>query len=52
MRTLIEELNLRIEDYSEIKEGLGPLIKDYHELLHDYMNREQLISFVHTKEYF
>lgn len=52
MRTLIEELNLRIEDYSKIKEGLGPLIRDYHELLHDYMNRLQLISFVHTKEYF
>lgn len=51
MRTLIDELNLKIEDYSEIP-GLGPLVKEYYELLQDYMAREQIISFVHTKEYF
>lgn len=51
MRTLIDVLKVQIEDYSTIN-GLGPLIKEYYELLRDYMNREQLISFVHTKEYF
>ena len=51
MRTLIDELNVQIEDYSTIN-GLGQLIKEYYELLQDYMNREQLISFVHTTEYF
>ena len=51
MRTLIDVLKVQIEDYSTIN-GLGPLIKEYYELLHDYMNREQFISFVHTKEYF
>ena len=51
MRTLIDELKVQIEDYSTIN-GLGPLIKEYYELLQDYMIREELISFVHTKEYF
>lgn len=51
MRTLIDELKVQIEDYSTINR-LGPLIKEYYELLQDYMSREELISFVHTKEYF
>lgn len=51
MRTLIDELNLKIEDYSEIP-SLGPLVKEYHELLQDYMAREKMSTFVHTKEYF
>lgn len=51
MRTLIDELEVQIEDYSTIN-GLGQLIKEYYELLHDYMHREEIKSFVHTKESF
>ncbi len=49
--TLRDELNLKIEDYSENKE-LSKAIRDYVELLLDYLNREKLAPFVHTKEYF
>ena len=28
------------------------VVRKYFELLEDYMNQEQLISFVYTKEYF
>ncbi len=51
MKILTGELNLKIEDYS-VEPELGPLIREYHELLQDYMNREQIISFVHTEKYF
>lgn len=50
-RTLIEELNLKIEDYTQIPE-LGPTVREYFELLRDYMSREKMISFVHTRGYF
>lgn len=49
--TLRNELNLRIEDYSENLK-LCSSIKIYFNLLTDYMTREQLNSFVHTKEHF
>lgn len=51
MKSLVEELKLKIEDFSSI-EGLSPLIREYFELIIDYMNREQIGSFVHSKEYF
>ncbi len=51
MQTLIDEIKLKIEDYSKIQD-LGPSVREYFELLRDYMNRENLGSFVHTKEYF
>lgn len=51
MKILTDVLNLKIEDYSVIP-NLGSLIKEYHELLQDYMNREQINTFVHTKEFF
>lgn len=51
MKSLVEELKLKIEDFSSI-EGLSPLIREYFELIIDYMNREQIRSFVHSKEYF
>jgi hypothetical protein len=49
--TLISELNLKIGDFSEIA-GLKPEITEYYELLRDYMIRQELPSFVHTKAYF
>jgi len=51
MKTLIEEINLRIEDYSQM-ENLGPKVREYFELIRDYMQREQLVSFVHSREVF
>lgn len=51
MATLIDDINLRIEDYSNI-DNLSLLIREYFELLNDYMSREQMRSFVHTTEYF
>ncbi len=49
--TLREELNLRIEDYSENKK-LSKYIQNYYNLLIDYLERERVGSFVHTEEYF
>ncbi len=49
--TLVNELNLKIEDYSK-KEELNVGIKKYFSLLMDYIGREKLPSFVHTEEYF
>ena len=49
--TLRDELKLKIDDYSE-NEKLNGSIKNYFSLLIDYRSREELISFVHTKEYF
>lgn len=46
-----EEVKLKIENFQD-DESLYKKIRDYFELLKDYMNREQLMSFVHTKEYF
>lgn len=49
--TLRNELKLRIEDFSE-NEELKKNIRNYFNLLVDYLSREKLISFVHTEEYF
>ncbi len=51
MQTLREELKLRIEDFSEDEE-LAQTIREYFDLLRDYMVRQGLTSFVHTREYF
>lgn len=51
MLTLINDLKLKIEDYSQIS-GLSTLVREYFELMNDYMSREQLRSFVHTRGYF
>jgi membrane-bound ClpP family serine protease len=48
MQTLREELKLRIDDFSE-KEGLKETVRGYFELLQDYMMREEMQSFVHTR---
>ena len=52
MKTLRgEEIKLEIEDF-ERDSALCQAIRKYFDLLKDYMNREQLVSFVHTREYF
>ena len=49
--TLRGEVNLKVEDL-ESNEGLYKYVRSYFELLKDYMRREELISFVHSREYF
>lgn len=49
--TLQNELNLKIEDYSE-NEELSKSINSYFRLLIDYISREQRIPFLHTEEFF
>lgn len=51
MKTLQDEVKLEIEDYTKIKD-LGPIVKEYFELLKDYMNREKMMSFIHSRGYF
>lgn len=51
MRTLQEEVGLKIDDL-EVRSELHGHIRAYFGLLRDYMLREKLYSFVHTKEYF
>lgn len=51
METLRNEVGLQIEDLSE-ESKLHQYVRSYFGLLSDYMNREQLFSFVHTKGYF
>lgn len=51
MKTLTHELNLKIEDYTTISD-LGPTVKEYFELLKDYMYRGKMTSFVHTRNFF
>lgn len=51
MQTLCEEVGLKIEDINETPELSGH-VRDYFNLLKDYMTREELYSFIHTKDYF
>ena len=51
IRTLRDEVGLQIEDLSA-NSRLYQYVKLYFELLKDYMSREQLFSFVHTRGYF
>ena len=51
MRTLQEEVGLKIDNLAD-NSVLHKDIRGYFELLKDYMHREQLISFIHTREYF
>ena len=51
MRTLQEEVRLKIDDLAD-NAILHQDVRDYFELLKDYMHREQLMSFIHTREYF
>ena len=51
MGTLQEEVRLKIDNIED-NPVLHRNIRDYFELLRDYMQREQLMSFIHTREYF
>ena len=51
MKTLTGELNIRIEDYNTIPK-LGKTVREYFELLRDYMIRANMTSFTHTKRFF
>ena len=50
-KTLREEVNLKIDSFEDDVE-LYKAIRSYFELLGDYMHRGELVSFVHTREYF
>ena len=50
-KTLQEEVNLKIENLEE-DEDLYRYVRTYFSLLKDYMHREDLVSFVHSREYF
>lgn len=50
-KTLRDEVNLKIEDL-ENSQDLYKYVRSYFGLLKDYMDREKLISFVHSREYF
>lgn len=47
----LEDIGLKINDFSEI-EGLSELVSGYYGLLTDFMQSENLNSFIHNKEYF
>ena len=49
--TLREEVNLIIDGLEE-NDALHRAVREYFELLRDYMLREELVSFAHTREYF
>ena len=51
MRTLQEEVGLKIDNLAG-NPRLHRDIRDYFELLKDYMHRERLMSFIHTRGYF
>jgi len=51
MNSLTNELHLKIDDYSK-DSALTKAVREYYELLRDYMNRSDMMSFVHTPEYF
>ena len=50
-KTLQEEVDLKIENLEE-DEDLHKYVRTYFSLLKDYMHREELVSFVHSREYF
>lgn len=48
--TLINQLRLEIDDYSN-NNVLRPKIRDYYELLSDYVSRNNVPIFVHTRKF-
>ena len=51
MQTLRADINLKIDDLSDDRE-LAKAVTRYFDLLRDYLYRQAVVSFVHTKEYF
>lgn len=50
-KTLREEVDLKIDDL-ETDQGLYTHVRDYFGLLNDYMRREKLVLFTHSRGYF
>ena len=51
METLQNELGLKIEDFSSIPD-LGEEVHKYFGLIKDYIRRQQIEPFIHTREFF
>lgn len=51
MQTLRDEVGLKVEDMGDAPE-LSGRVREYFNLLKDYMAREEIYSFIHTKDYF
>lgn len=51
MDTLRSELRLRIDDMDE-QPDLASSVRQYHRLLRDYMRRQEISNFVHTRGFF
>ena len=51
METLRKEMKLKIEDISTI-EDLGKSVTEYYDLLKDFLDREKMSNFIHTKKFF
>ncbi|MEM9478037.1 MAG: serine dehydrogenasease [Verrucomicrobiota bacterium] len=49
--TLVNEIRLKIDNLEGV-DGLNPALDEYFGLLKDYMAREALQNFIHTREYF
>ena len=49
--TLQEEIRLKIDNIEDV-DNLGEALNEYFWLLKDYTHREQIRSFIHTREYF
>ena len=52
MVTLQEEVGLKIDDLAALPAGIMQCVRNYFELLKDYMQQKQLPVFIHSKEYF
>lgn len=52
MVTLQEEVGLKIDDLADLPAGIMRCVRNYFELLRDYMRQKQLPMFVHSKEFF
>lgn len=52
MKTLQDEVGLKIEDVARLSGEIQVHIRSYFELLRDYMRRQELLIFVHSKNYF
>lgn len=48
--TALNELKLQIDDYSN-EPGRGCLIRDYYELMAEYVMNQRLTHFVHTRKF-
>lgn len=52
MVTLQDEVGLKIDNLADLPAGIMQCVRNYFELLRDYMRQKQLPMFVHSKEFF